>query len=243
MSGQQTSQQTQQSGPPQWLAPYLQYGATQASKLYQSPSPSYYPGQTVANQSPLTQAGNQAASALAINGNSAENAGNGYLSSVLQGKYLGGQNLNPVHQSITAATLPTIAAQFSLGGRYGSPDMAGTEATALANAFAPYDYGNYQSERANQQAAAGMAPGYAQQQQSEIQGLQQAGAGQDAYNQSLVDANVNRWNYNQQLAGNKLSQYMGLIGSGAFGNNTTSTASAPGGGLTGLLGGILGGIL
>ena len=53
-SGGQTSTTTQQSGPPAYLQPYLQYGAKQAQQLYQSPSPSYYPGSTVANPSNAT---------------------------------------------------------------------------------------------------------------------------------------------------------------------------------------------
>lgn len=245
MSGQQTATQTQATGPSPMITPYLQYGAKQAASLYQSNSPQYYPGQTVANQSPLTQAGNQAASALAMNGNQAENAGNGYLASVLSPNYVNTQNANQaaLNKSISDAIIPQVNAQFSLGGRYGSPDQAGTMTTALANAIAPQMYGQYQANQQIQNSAAGMAPGYAQQQQSEIQGLQNAGAAQDQYNQSLVDANVNRWNYNQNLAGNKLAQYMGIVGNPVWGSNSTATSSQPGGGLTGFLGGVLGGIL
>ena len=70
-----------------------------------------------------TQAGNQAAVARGLNGNAAENAGTGYLTNVLNGKYLGGQNFDPVHKSIAASVIPNVNAQFSLGGRYGSPIM------------------------------------------------------------------------------------------------------------------------
>jgi hypothetical protein len=169
------------------------------------------PRHTVANPSTATQAGNQAAVARGLNGNAAENAGTGYLTNVLNGKYLGGQNLDPVHRSIAASVIPGVNAQFSLGGRYGSPDHAGSMTTALANAEAPYDYGNYQTERANQQSAAGMAPSYASQDWQDIAGLQGAGSQQDQIAQNQVDANKQRWDYNQNLGQNKLQQYMQLL--------------------------------
>lgn len=243
LGGGQTSTQQQTSGPPAWEVPSLQYGANQARQLYQMPSPSYYPGSTVANLSPATQAGIQAATARGLGGDPTVNAGANYLQRVMGGQYLGGTNLDPVHESIRAATLPSIAAQFSSAGRYGSPDMAGTETTALANAFAPYDYGQYQNERQAQQQAAQFAPGYGQASWQDIQGLQGAGQQQDVQAQNLINANIAQWNYNQQLAGNKLSQYMGLLLNPAFGSQGTSTATQPGGGITGLLGGVLGGIL
>ena len=174
--GGNTTTTTQASGPPAWLQPFLKQGADQDWSLYNTPGPGYYPGTTVANPSTATQAGNQAAVARGLNGNAAENAGTGYLTNVLNGKYLGGQNLDPVHRSIAASVIPNVNAQFSLGGRYGSPDHAGSMTTALANAEAPYDYGNYQTERANQQSAAGMAPSYASQDWQDIAGLQSAGA-------------------------------------------------------------------
>ncbi|HSY86945.1 MAG TPA: hypothetical protein VLA85_10255, partial [Verrucomicrobiae bacterium] len=135
--GGNTTTTTQASGPPAWLQPFLKQGADQDWNLYTTPGPGYYPGNTVANPSTATQAGNQAAVARGLNGNAAENAGTGYLTNVLNGKYLGGQTLDPVHRSIAASVIPNVNAQFSLGGRYGSPDHAGSMTTALANAEAP----------------------------------------------------------------------------------------------------------
>jgi hypothetical protein len=150
---------TQQQGPPDFLKPYLNYGLQQGTALYQSPSPSYYPGSQVAAPSTATQAGWQDAMARAQQGSKVGNAAQGYGTDVLQGKYLGD---NPyqraVDQSITAATMPTVNAQFSAGGRYGSGAHQGTAETALANAIAPQHYQNYQNERGMQQNMAGMAP-------------------------------------------------------------------------------------
>jgi hypothetical protein len=231
-SGGQTSTTTQQSGPPAYLQPYLRYGASQAQALYQSPSPSYYPGMTVANPSNATQASNQMAAARAVGGNPVENAGQSYLQGVLGGSYLtpGNPYTAGLNKSIEAGVLPTVNAQFSLGGRYGSPDHAGTLAASLANAEAPLMYSNYQQERANQQQAAGMAPSYAQQDWSDIAGLQASGQAQDQLAQNQVNGNIDRWNYNQNLAGNKLQQYLGLLLNGGFGGTSATTQTSPGGG-------------
>jgi hypothetical protein len=244
-SGGQTSTTTQNSGPPAYLQPYLQYGAQQAQQLYQSPSPSYYPGSTVANPSNATQASNQMAAARATNGNPVENAGTGYLSRVLGGAYLtpGNPYTAALNKSIEANIVPTVDAQFSLAGRYGSPDQAGTLATSLANAEAPLMYQNYQSERANQQQAAGMAPAYGQQDWQDIAGLQSAGQAQDQLAQNQVNANLDRWNYNQNLAQNKLQQFMGLLLNSGFGSAGTSRQTQPGTDFGGLLGNAVGGFL
>src|SRR5262249_27218344 len=99
----------------------------------------------------------------------------------------------------------------------------------------------------DQQQAAGMAPALANQDWVDLQNLGQAGQGIDAYNQSLVNAPVNQWNYDQNLAYNKLAQYMGLLTGGGFGSQGTTTQTQPGtsplNALLGLGGGFLGAIL
>lgn len=240
--GGQTTTSTTSSGPPAYLQPYLQYGANQAQQIYKSSQPSYFPGATVASQSPATQAALSGTMARAINGSPLNKASSGYLSDVLGGRYLSAGNPNQaaLNQSIADSVLPTVEGQFSAGGRYGSPAMAGTMTTALADAIAPSMYGNYQQERGYQQAAAGMAPNQAAQDYTDLGQLAQAGSQQDQYAQSLINANVARWNYDQNLQGNKLAQMMSLLNGGNYGTQGTSITTAPGGGLGGFLGGLLG---
>ena len=240
--------QTQQQGPPAMLQPYLNYGLQQATRLYQSPSPSYYPGSQVAAPSTATQASWQDAIARAQSGSQVGNAAQQYGTNVLQGAYLGGNPYQTaLNQSITAATLPTVNAQFSLGGRYGSGAHQGTMETALANAIAPQEYANYQQERANQQQMAGMAPGLGAQDWTDIQGLMGVGSAQDQLAQNQINANMAHWNYNQNLAQNKLAQYAQLMSGLPFGTTTTATStpaqSGFGSQMLGLLGGALGGWL
>jgi hypothetical protein len=246
--GGQTSTTTSSSGPPAYLQPYLTYGAGQAQNLYNSSAPSYYPGTTVARQSPYTTAANQGIAARAINGSPVVGSASSYLQNVLGGKYLGSNPyLGAVDQSVRDAVIPSVESQWSAGGRYGSPNMGSELARQIADAIAPYHYGDYQNERANQQAAMGAAPSLANQDWIDLQNVANAGQGIDAYNQRLVNAPVNQWNYNQNLAYNKLAQYMGLLLGGGFGSQGTATQTQPGtsplNALLGLGGGFLGAIL
>lgn len=72
------------------------------------------------------------------------------------------------------------------------------------------------------------------------QTMAQAGSMDQSYQQSVLDDNIARWNWNQQLPWQQLQQYAGLVGNGGYGQN--STGSTSGGGtstspLTGALGG------
>jgi hypothetical protein len=246
--GQQTATSTSTTQPPAYLQPFLQYGAQQAQNLYNSSAPAYYPGSTVARQSPYTIAADQGIAARAINGSPVVGSASGYLQNVLGGKYLGSNPyLGAVDQSVWDATKPRVDSEWSAGGRYGSPNMGLELGKEYMDAIAPFHYSDYQNERADQQQAAGMAPTIANQDWVDLQNLGAAGASQDQYNQSLINAPINQWNYNQNLALNKLQQYMGLLLGGGFGNTTTGTQTQPGGSplnaLLGLGGGFLGAIL
>ena len=121
--GGNTTTTTQASGPPAWLQPFLKQGADQDWNLYNTPGPGYYPGSTVANPSTATQAGNQAAVARGLNGNAAENAGTGYLTNVLNGKYLGGQNLDRSTEASRPASSPTSMRSSAWAGATARPIM------------------------------------------------------------------------------------------------------------------------
>jgi hypothetical protein len=244
-SGSQTATTQQTNQTPTWLAQGQQYGAQQAKALYQSQSPAYYPGSTVANQSPMTQAANQGITARAINGSPTNAAASGYLQNVLGPNFAMQQNANQgaLNKSISDAVIPQVESQFSAGGRYGSPSMGAALTTSLADAIAPQMYGQYQANQQLQQGAAGMAPNQANQDWNDLGQLQQAGSAQDQYAQNQVNANVAHWNYNQNLDQNKLAQYMQLLNSANVPTNSTTTQSQPGGGIMGLLGGVLGGLL
>lgn len=244
MGGGQTSTVSQQSGPPSYLQPFLQTAAGAAMTNYNSSSPQYFPGQTVVNQSPQTQAAIGGTTARAENGSPINTAAGGYLQNVLNGNYLnpGNPYQTQLNQSIQDAVIPSVESQFSQNGRYGSGAFADSMTRQLADSIAPSVYGNYQQERGNQQAAAQMAPAQANQDYVDLGQLNAAGQQQDQYGQSIINANVNKYNYNQNLQTNKLTQLMALLNGGNFGTQGTSTTTQPTdilGGLGGLLGGLL----
>lgn len=243
-SGGQTQTTSSSSAPWSGQQPYLTYGFQQAQDLYQNAAtPAYFPGQTVASQSPQTQAAIAGTTARAENGSPLNTANSGYLSDVLSGKYLTGNPMQgALNQSISDSVLPTVESQFSGGGRYGSPAMAGTMTTALADAIAPSEYGNYQQERQNQQTASSMAPTAANQDYVDLGQLNAAGQQQDAFNQSNINANIDRYNYGQTGPGSplgKLQNYLTAVQGGSWGSQGTSTTTQPSGGLLGFLGGLL----
>lgn len=101
--------------------------------------------------------------------------------------------------------------------------------------------------------AAGMLPTLDQAQLNRINASLQAGGMQDQYNQSLLDDQVNRWNFDQNRDLQKLQNYMALIGGSQYGSaeKMTSPTTTPNRLLMGLggaasgaaLGGAAGGAL
>lgn len=88
------------------------------------------------------------------------NASSGYLTNVLNGSYLNAGNpyQSDLDAGIRASVAPSINATFSNAGMAGSTMHQGMLMKGLTQALAAPRYQNYQAERANQQAAAGLLP-------------------------------------------------------------------------------------
>ncbi len=71
------------------LKPYVTYGLSEAQKLYQSPNPQYYPGQTYVSPSQQTQQALQAQQTRALAGNPLLPAAQQQQQAVIGGQYLG----------------------------------------------------------------------------------------------------------------------------------------------------------
>ena len=134
------------------MRPYVQYGLSEAQRLYQTPNvPQYYPGQTYIGPSQQTQTALEAAQVRATQGNPLVPAAQQQLLGTIQGGYLGGPRFvtDPTTGQVTtvaggnpyleAALLPgfqaaqrqyegatnTALSNFSRAGRYGSGAMQG----------------------------------------------------------------------------------------------------------------------
>lgn len=242
--------------------PYLIEAFQQAQGLYNAPGPSYYPGATVAPPSPESELALGARSARAMAGSPLNAMAAGQLYDTLGGQYLYG---NPyfdraidaasegVTRSYRNAVQPGIDSAFSAAGRYGSglhqsahADSQQALAERLADMAGTMAYRDYAGERANMMGATAYAPQLAQQDYADIGQLALAGNTRQGMQQDLINADIARFNYQQQLPYNKLAQYMALI-EGDHGGTTTTSESRTGFSnldfLTTGLGSLLGGLL
>lgn len=232
--------------------PYLTAGFAQAQNILNSDQPQYYPGSTVAPQSANTQSAYNMVSNQ-VNNNPLQAASGQQVQDTLNGNYLNG---NPfLDQQFQAGTrqigntynnlVNGQTAAFSGAGRYGSGMQAFAQNQAnqtlgdnLNNLYANTYGANYTQERQNQVNAVGQAGTVQNQGLTNANMLGTVGSAQDQYAQNLTNANVNQWNYNQNLPQNKLANYMGLI-QGNYGGTSATTVPTSG---SNTLGQILGGL-
>jgi len=200
--------------------------------------PEYYPGQTIAADSPETQAALTARTNRAMYGSPLTAAAQNELTKTLGGDYL---NSNPyidatynkaakgVTQNYNEVVNPGIDSAFTKAGRFGSGMYAnarntsdrslGTELGDLAtNIYG----GNYKNERDNQIKGMLYAPDLANQDYYDINQLSSVGDYRTNMSQQQIDADRAKYDYNQNKPINALQQYMNLI-QGNYGGTSTQT--------------------
>ena len=229
---------TTTSGIDPMLKPYIEYGLGEGQRLYQTQGPDYYPGQTYVGPSAATSQALQAAQQRAMTGSPiAQAAGQEYLSTI-QGKgvnpFLEGALSGVNRQATEAYTrgVQGIQSNAASKGRYGSNAMGQQVGQAqdifgrnLAEKAGELAYGSAEAERGRQMAAVTGAPAYAQADYQDIQRLLTAGQAGEQYTQNALQADINRWNYNQQLPQMKLQNFANLFTSAPGGNVSTTTQS------------------
>ena len=211
------------------MRPYVQYGLSEAQRLYQTPNvPQYYPGQTFIGPSAQTTAALEAAQARAMQGNPLVPAAQQQLQQTIQGQYLGANpylqaalqpGFEAAQRQYESATNQALS-NFSRAGRYGSGAMQGAltnvggeVARALTGAAGQLGYQNYADERARQMAALQAAPAMAAQDYADIQRLSQIGQQTEAYQEMALQDAINRFNFAQQAPYARLQSFL----SGAYG--------------------------
>ena len=211
------------------MRPYVQYGLSEAQRLYQTPNvPQYYPGQTFIGPSAQTTAALEAAQARAMQGNPLVPAAQQQLQQTIQGQYLGANpylqaalqpGFEAAQRQYESATNQALS-NFSRAGRYGSGAMQGALtnvggefARALTGTAGQLGYQNYADERARQMAALQAAPAMAAQDYADIQRLSQIGQQTEAYQEMALQDAINRFNFAQQAPYARLQSFL----SGAYG--------------------------
>lgn len=238
-----TATTVQKQEPWKPVQPYLEGAMRDANAMYSRGAPGYYPGQTVAPMSSYSKAGLDALAQRAAAGSPVSTAGQNQLMSTLNGSYLSAGN--PYFQgALSAATRPMVNAfndqvmpgldsNFSSAGRYGSGAhaLASSDAGAqltdqIGDVASQMSYQNYGDERQRQMQSMMFAPDMAAQDYKDITALQAAGQGYDQYNQNLINANMQKYDYNANAPYNWLANYVGLLG-GVPGPSQTGTTTTP----------------
>jgi len=223
--GSETQTTIQQADPWSKQQPYLEEVFREAQRLYQQPGPHYFPGETVAPFSPETELALNAQAARAMSGSPHLAALGQEALATLGGRYL--STGNPYFGAMTARIAneirPRLDSQFASSGRYASGAHQEAAARALADATASLAYQSYSDERARMLQAAAFTPQLAQADYADIAQLAAVGQAREQMQQALVNDQIARFNFTQQLPFNKLAQYAGLI-QGNYGGTTTTTA-------------------
>jgi hypothetical protein len=220
-TGVTTTTQTSQIDPT--IQPYLSYGLSEAQRLYQAGGPQYYPGQGYVGPSQATQTGLQALEARAQAGNPLTSAAQNQAYGTIQGDYLGGNPFfsgafQPAAQAATNAfntAIGNVTSGASKAGRFGSGAMqnlqnaaAGELAQKLTGTAGALAYQNYADERARQQAATFGAPALAETDYADINRQLAAGQLAEGYQNQALQADMARYNYQQQLPQQQLTNYL-----------------------------------
>jgi len=238
-----TTTQTNITQPWAGQQPYLSDVFSQAQNLYNTNTPQYYPGQTVAGQTPATTqaqdymmnlaqtqmpgyaqnvmgASNFALNAPDINNNPA------FQSAVSAA-------INPAVRGFQTAVMPTIRADFGQGENYGSSRRA--IATGLASEALSNNIFNTAATMGNQAYNAGLdaqgraialSPSVLQNLQQPALAMDVVGQQQQAYQQDLINAEIQKWNFQETAPWQALTQYQNLI-QGNYGGQSYGTTTAP----------------
>lgn len=234
--------------PPEYIKPMLQGGITDLNNLYMSRggaggAPEYYPNATVAPQSTETQQAISRMTNRGLIGSPLVKAAQGQLSDTIGGKYLNPStnpyfsdalraSLAPQTENFMSTVLPGINSTFSGSGRYGSglhQDNVDRAVTSLnrsqADASVKAGADHFNTERGRQTESSGMSPILASMDYADIDQLAAAGQAQDNFAQSKIDADVAKYNYNQNKDWDYIARYMAMLNGGYPGGTTTSTGT------------------
>ena len=237
-----TSETKQQLDPT--VQPFVKYGLEEAKGLYQTDTPQYYAGQTYVGPSSQTTQALGLAGQRALAGNPLVPAAQQQQLNTIQGNYLSAGNpyftqalAGPTQQATQAYNDAIKAAQggASMAGRYGSGASAdiqnraaNTLATTLANTYGNLAYQNYAGERGMQNQAVMNAPTLAQADYADISQLANVGKTAEDYQKTALQADIDKFNFEQNKPYQKLASYLGAAYGAPMGQVSTTTQSGGG---------------
>lgn len=245
--GSTTSTETVNNEPPDIIKPYLDKLYGMAGGLADTPS-EFPPFSTVVGFAPEKEAALQGFTDRAAYGSPQTDAAKFELGKTLSGFYTGRENPNTqaMIDRVTAEVAPTVNANFSSAGRYGSGLHARALSEGLTSGIAPILYNDYATERGRQYDAIGQAPTLAAEDYKDLTALLGVGEAREGLEQRLTDEQVSRYTFPQTEPWERARMFAELITPGLrYGTQSgTTTQSQSGGGtdpVMGLLGLALGG--
>jgi hypothetical protein len=235
--------QTTTSGIDPSMKPYVEKGLSEAQRLYETYTPKYYEGQTYVSPSAQTESALTMAEQQARAGSPLINQAIAQQQGAVSGQYLGANPylqaaLRPGQEAATQAYQQAIGSTRSnaaQAGRYGSGAQTQLEslsqqnlANALANQAGQAAYQNYAAERGLQEQAARYAPTMAQAAYQPINQLLQTGQARENYAQQALQAELDRFNFQQNLPYQRLAQFTSTVAGQPLTTRSETTSSGGG---------------
>ena len=224
------------------LKPYVEYGLSEAKRLYQSQSPSFFPGKTYVDPTEQTKSALAMAEQRALSGSPLTRAAQAETLATIQGKgvnpFLAGalEQANRLSGEQYTRNIQNLQSQASSAGRYGSAAMGQQVgqaqdifARALAEQGGQLAYQSAEAERQRQMEAVKGAPQIAEQDYADIQKLLNVGKAYEGFSANELQDAMNRYNFEQNLPYMKLQQYANLYNTAPSGQVVTQTATPQGG--------------
>jgi hypothetical protein len=218
-SSQTVTQNADPWGPQQQ---YLKNLFGRAESLYSQGglAPAYYPGETLAAQDPWTAQALQMQADRALAGSDVTRAAQNQLIQTLDGEV--NPYLDDMVQRATGQALSSVNSNFAQAGRYGSGAHEAAAGDTAAN-IATQMYGQaYDKDRQRQIQAMMFAPSLAAADYQDIAALSEAGVGRENYAQDIINAAIDRYNYQAGQPLTALQNYGALV-QGNYGMSGTST--------------------
>ena len=224
------------------IKPYVTYGLEEAKRLYETGSPQFFPGQTYVSPSEQTQQALQMAQQRAMAGSPLTGAAQAETLATIQGRgvnpFLAGalEQTNRLAGEDYLRNMQKLQSGAASAGSYGSAaqgQLTGQAQDVFARALTEQGgqlaYQSAEAERQRQMAAVNNAANMANADYYDINQLLKVGQANEGYDAAKLEADINRFNYNQNLPQMKLQNYANLIYGAPQGSKTVQTATPSGG--------------
>ena len=217
------------------LRPYVDFGLSEARRLYENPTP-YAPFKTYVSPSDATTTALSGIEQRALAGSPLLRSAQEQSQKTISGDYLSG---NPFFTGAFQGATRDISNQFgqnimdirsklSSAGRYGSGAQSALEgraaeglATGMSDIAGKLAYQNYSDERTRQQAATMAAPDMANADYNDMSKLLSAGLAREGYSQAEIADQLARYQY--QMPESRLSTFL----TGVYGAPSGSVQERP----------------